>query len=451
MIEPVAREPLLATEAALRGIQTIGTSAEGRPIHAEFFGPETASLRVLFVAGQHGDEPGGRAAAARLAEELRHAETASALDARVAIIADANPDGASAGARTASRGADLNRDHLPLATAEVVTIHRLIRLFRPDLVVDVHNYPSRRKHLLAKGWILDTDVMIGLPTNPAIRLSVPSETVAGALEEIAAPLRERSITVGEYRLFQKSGRVRPSTLSTVDLRNSAALRWGILSMIVEGRSPRSDERAAERERLIEAELAALREILAWAGRHRNQLHARLPELPHEGEVIPIRAQWAASGGLVSTLVRDATTGERRPETVADAVEHVRVTRSVRLPRAYAVPREARELLAWLGRHGFQEISPPPGGAARVEVAIVTEARAPPGDRPGRTARARLGTHSRIVRHALSGYHLFPVEQPGGHALAVWLEPESKFGLAGDASLGLRPVIGSAYPVLRLLP
>jgi len=43
---------------------------------------------------------------------------------------------------------------------------------------------------------------------------------------------------------------------------------------------------------------------------------------------------------------------------------------------------------------------------------------------------------------------FPTDQPGGHALAVLLEPCSKFGLHRFADFGLALQSGMRYPIVR---
>ena len=60
--------------------------------------------------------------------------------ASLAIIVDANPDGAVAMTRTNPCGTDLNRDHLLVSEPETLALHSFVHRWQPDLVVDVHTY-----------------------------------------------------------------------------------------------------------------------------------------------------------------------------------------------------------------------------------------------------------------------------------------------------------------------
>ena len=84
--------------------ETIGTSAEGRPIRAELVGSRRARTKVLVVGSIHGNEPAGRAITRRLRRVRPPSGTA------LWIIDDANPDGSAADARHNAHGVDLNRN-----------------------------------------------------------------------------------------------------------------------------------------------------------------------------------------------------------------------------------------------------------------------------------------------------------------------------------------------------
>jgi len=54
--------------------------------------------------------------------------------------ADGEPDGAEAGTRKNSAGADLNRDHVTLFQPETEALHRVARRVKPHLAVDAHEF-----------------------------------------------------------------------------------------------------------------------------------------------------------------------------------------------------------------------------------------------------------------------------------------------------------------------
>ncbi|MBI3469388.1 MAG: DUF2817 domain-containing protein [Planctomycetes bacterium] len=87
--------------------QTIGHSAEGRPIETARFG--SGPRGVLLIGAIHGDEPEGLPVIERLADELASGP-ARAGDSTVVIIRNLNPDGTATRRRTSARGVDLNRN-----------------------------------------------------------------------------------------------------------------------------------------------------------------------------------------------------------------------------------------------------------------------------------------------------------------------------------------------------
>jgi N-acetylmuramoyl-L-alanine amidase len=84
--------------------ETIGTSAEGRPIRAELVGSRSAPTKILIVGSIHGNEPAGRSITRRLRRVRPPRGTA------LWIVDDANPDGSAAGSRHNAHGVDLNRN-----------------------------------------------------------------------------------------------------------------------------------------------------------------------------------------------------------------------------------------------------------------------------------------------------------------------------------------------------
>ncbi len=389
-----------------------GRSSQGRPIWLETLTPLTDRPRVLIVAGQHGDEVGGPLSLERLVGHDR--QRVEALGIGVAAIADANPDGHAAVTRTTSEGIDLNRDHFQLRAPETQAVHRVLRSLFWDVVLDLHTYPSRRVAAARHGWILDDDILLGTATVPAVLDRPPLVTERGLLADLAPAWKAAGIAGGGYRLFQRSGRVRRSTMAPVDLRNVAALRYGAFSLLVEGRSPRSDDAAGERARLVSAQATTTLALLQWVSGHRA-LFPGVRRIPRGGDRVAVKARWARSGVEATATVQEITTRVRRTVAVPEFHDLAEVTRSIELPEAYAVPPAASEIGEALARQGF-EWEPDSRWGARYP------GRIHPGDR------------------------VFPVAQPGGEALAVWIEsspfhPSSSTGPADPG--GMSP--GEAEP------
>jgi protein MpaA len=100
---------------------------------------------ILFVGGQHGNEPAGATLARALARHLTH-RASDAMGCRVLVIPTLNPDGLLAGTRANANGVDLNRD-FPASNAsagehtpqpETRFVIDLLARYRPAVVVSIH-------------------------------------------------------------------------------------------------------------------------------------------------------------------------------------------------------------------------------------------------------------------------------------------------------------------------
>src|ERR1043166_13168 len=143
VVPPNARSFRPLTATAERDGHVIGFSKERRSIVCLSRGQSDAPLKVLILAGQHGDER-----PAQRTVELLLAMSAAELrlrfpNLRLAVIPEANPDGCGVRTRCNADGIDLNRDHQLLRSSETVAIHEFVRLWKPQIVLDLHSYPSR--------------------------------------------------------------------------------------------------------------------------------------------------------------------------------------------------------------------------------------------------------------------------------------------------------------------
>src|SRR5215218_1688042 len=136
-----------AAPAQTAGWETIGRSAQDRPIRALRVGSPRARVKVMVVGQVHGNEPAGRAVVARL--RGAHPPHGTALW----LVDDANPDGSAAGTRHNAHGVDLNRNFpyrwqpqdgmyesgpSPASEPETQAIQRLVERVHPRVTLWYH-------------------------------------------------------------------------------------------------------------------------------------------------------------------------------------------------------------------------------------------------------------------------------------------------------------------------
>lgn len=336
--------------------ESIGVSHQGRPLTVYYLGGAQAQLRILFLCGQHGDEPAVRRHIRRFLEQ-RGAELQRVMPAlSLAVLMDANPDGSTARTRANAQGIDLNRDHVRLQAPETRHLHEFIRQWHPHLVVDFHNYPSRRRHLLDQRLRLGWDVALDVPTNPAAGCRLDEGPLSGLFEGLSRQARRGGYLFGRYGIYGKDGSFRHGTPQLGDARNTITLRYETPTLLVEARNPSRRNLPEDRQLLPAAVAATAWEICAWAMREAGYLwNFRLPAEAGARVPLSFRRQ-AVAGTLVP--VRDIESGAWGALAPARDLSRVDGRRHRRLPASYrVVDTEALNLLA---RQGYR-LEPPLDG------------------------------------------------------------------------------------------
>lgn len=426
--------------------ETIGFSEQRRPLTVTYLGNVDSPLKIFIIAGQHGDEKYGRKAVNRLIISLSKSFNIDFPSTRLAILSDANPDGSSKKTRRNAMGIDLNRDHQRLDSEETRTIHSFVRSWRPHLIIDVHNYRSRRKHLLTKNLIIYYDIFIDTPTNPTISLPLDQDKINEFLKTIQSDLKSLNFSCERYTIVKPSGRVRHSTPDVIDARNSLSLRYNTLTVLLEGRKPTREEGETGKEHIVSAQYQALYAILKWVRKHHNLFTSSRKYVLSERDRIAIRSKYRLADHPFKMSFKNSIT--KRIEVVAfsNYTPYLEITKYIELPSAYAVPLDRTKVIEILQRHGFLSQFSNPSRVEGVEYYIIQSVK--PSSRENKPRKISLLIKTEQRR--LDNYIIFPIDQEGGHSLAVFLEPESKYGLHRYNDLNLSILPKSHYPILRVL-
>lgn len=222
---------------------SLGSSQSGVPIEALLFTrmPEAdaATLRaagrptVLLVGQQHGDEPAGAEALLVIAQQLARGPLALLLERiNVIVLPRANPDGARQQRRASASGIDVNRDHLLLKTPEAQAQARLVREYRPAVVVDAHEYTVVGRYLEKFGAIQRYDALLQYATTANLPEFVVKAAEEWFRQPVLAALKQEGLSAEWYYttstdLADKKlamGGVQPDTGRNVNgLRNAVSL------------------------------------------------------------------------------------------------------------------------------------------------------------------------------------------------------------------------------------
>jgi hypothetical protein len=416
------------------------------------------TLKIFIMAGQHGDEIYCRKAIERLISYLWRTRSKDfPQNVCVAILPNANPDGSRKNTRRTADGIDMNRDHVTLNTEENRAIHSFIRSWKPNLIIDVHNYPPNRKYLEEKNYVFYHDVLVDTASNLAIQKRLDQDKLKSLIQDIQSDLNQFNYSCERYALIDDEGRVRHSTHELIDARNFLSLRYNTFTILLEAREPLREERKKQKKqkqtaqmRTISAQYEALLSILKWATRNTDFLLENSNTLTSKKrDLIPIRCKYIPSEQPFKMNFKNTKTNQIEEVTLPKYESDIRATKHIRLPSAYAVPTDKNSIIEFLHNHGFtsERVSPNDSKLQAVQKYLILSFDPP-------KVEGKSAINVLLIRNNqqqdLSNYEIFSVNQEGGHSLALLLEPQSEYGLHKYKDLNLTLEPGLEYPILRVV-
>jgi protein MpaA len=217
-----AIRPAAAARDALPAMEAIGRSVQGRDIQClTITGPSGApqSLRVMFIASIHGDEPAGTPLVQRLLREAQISPAPQWMRGRqLIVIPVANPDGLAAGRRGNANGIDLNRNFpatsftsrrrhgdQPLSEPESLALHAAILKHNPDRIISMHQ-PIACIDYDGPGAELAQAMAKALPAEHRLRVqklgAYPGSLGSFAGEDLGIPIITVELPGAAHRLSQ---------------------------------------------------------------------------------------------------------------------------------------------------------------------------------------------------------------------------------------------------------
>jgi predicted deacylase len=184
-------------------VSEIGRTIEDRPLHLVVVGdpsPRAAPAAhvqptILFVCSQHGNEPAGREACLRWLRDLAFTTDPTLVrqlsEQTILFVPAANPDGRARNTRGNRNGTDINRDHLNLETPEAQAMARVTLDWKPDSVVDLHEFGETP-------LVYDDELLYLWPRNLNVDEAVRAEARMLAEDYIAKGARANGQRAGEY-------------------------------------------------------------------------------------------------------------------------------------------------------------------------------------------------------------------------------------------------------------
>ncbi|MEJ7642650.1 MAG: M14 family zinc carboxypeptidase [Candidatus Nitrosocosmicus sp.] len=433
--------------------KVIGKTKQKRRLDVVYIGDmRNPKLKVFVLAGQHGDEKGSRQSAVRLIEHLMR--TKEFPDICVGVLSNANPDGAFRNKRRTAAGIDLNRDHLLLMSEENRIVHSFIQTWKPDVVIDVHNYPPTREYLEKSNHVFHHDVLIDGATNPSVTKKLDADQLGDLLSHVQSDLDKSGYSCDRYVFISTNGRARHSTDDIVDARNFLSLRHNVLTILVEGKEPLpGEDKDQQLERSVSAQCLALVSTLKWITQNEPNMLENPPANEKENKSrVSIRYNYNKSEKPFKMSFLNTISNEVEEVVIPTYESSLRATRTVKMPYAYAVPATKDKLLGVLHSHGFTSARPDTPEPCKVQRYLIVESES--SESPETKGKPRPPTNVRLIsveeKKDLSGYAIFETSQEGGRSLPLLLEPQSEYGFARYKELDLDITPTQSYDILRVI-
>lgn len=448
---------------------------------------------IFLLASQHGDEQSGKEAALILIRELGMGKLMPLLKkVNVLIIPQMNPFGSEVDKRRNEQNLDMNRDHIKLEAPPVEAAHKVFAEWLPEVTMDLHE--KGRDY-----YEVDVGVVSNLNIDPRLQDYSRSRILA----YIATQLDDKGFTFHEYLVRQpigtdiSSGAVtrqqreereyltRYSTTDINDGRNSFGI-YNTLSFILEkssdgslsGLRRRTEGQFVVLESLIKYVADNAAEIKELVSRCREDLINKTREYSPDN-IVHIRMEYvkdsskpplilnrykAEEDRIIGELKVDKKKGELIKLSEVDVSKRgvfkeiesyqvknwrptVKSLLTVSRPLAYYIPKEHKDVVNTLLRHGMRVQQIIADQPIEVQCFKVTEILPSATDYQAPEKLELQILEQQII--AKKGDFMVSCHQLASNQIVILLEPQSSYGLIRYFKYNLVPQVGDIFPIYRI--
>jgi hypothetical protein len=426
---------------------------------------------VYLQANIHGGEVEGKEVAQMLLRDLTHGRRRPLLDSIVLLVVPIyNADGnervgpgdqnrpgqngpALVGQNPNGQWLNLNRDYVKLEAPETRAAAQLIRMWDPDLFIDLHT-TNGSYH----GYVLTYEPGLNPNSNPANDF-MRNRFLPGVRERMLKRHGQQTFSYGNFRNQDPDSLV--LGWETYDARPRFGTNWmglrGRLAVLSEGYSN------ADFRTRIQATYNFVAEVLSLAVEQRSTIKS----------LVLASSRWRTDSVVVRSMLGPPTiqpviaeitrsTGEgndgfaRRQRTGVyrsirmPVFDRFTAARKELLPAAYLVPSRLKSVVDLLRRQGVEVDSLTEPWRGPVQAFAVESLTVGPLFEGHRTVQAEgRWTGQPRDTSITAGWYLVPTTQPLGVLAAYLLEPASEDGIVTWNLLDRELAPGTGYPILRL--
>ncbi|RQO51262.1 peptidase M14 [Variovorax sp. KBW07] len=193
----------LARQSPNVRVERLGLSQEGREMPlvllAEQGRIDPARPTVMVIGQQHGNEPAGGEAVLALAQQFASGPGAALLQkVNLVLVPRGNPDGAEHFTRVTANGIDVNRDHLLLRTPEARLIAVATLRFRPQVVLDLHEFTVGGRWIDKFGAVMKYDGLLQPATVGNLDAAIAASAQRDYIDAIQAAFTQAGLQGFKY-------------------------------------------------------------------------------------------------------------------------------------------------------------------------------------------------------------------------------------------------------------